>query len=366
MDKPLILIVDDTPTNVQVLAEILRADYRIKVAGSGKAAFEVIAGHGTPDLILLDVMMPELDGYEVCRRLKADSRTRDIPVIFVTARDAEDDEAAGLAAGAIDYLTKPVSAPIVKARVRNHLLLKRGLDALAERNRALEETARLREDVERITRHDLKGPLSGIIGFSDLLLEEGRLGEDEEEMVRRINAAGYQILGMINRSLDLYKMESGSYHLQPVTVDLVPVLRRVIGDQRPLVAAKNLRTELSADGQPLAEDAAFAIHGEELLCYSLLANLVGNAMEASPPGEAIRCTLEHRGPDALLHIHNRGAVPAEIRGRFFEKYITAGKDQGTGLGTYSARLMARVQDGDVDMATGETEGTTVTVRLPAA
>ena len=129
-NKPVILIVDDTPTNIQVLAEALRADYRVKVAGSGKAALEVITKQGLPDLILLDVMMPDLDGYEVCRRLKSAPATQKVPVIFVTARNDMVDEELGLKLGAVDYIAKPFHLPIVLARVHNHILLKQKTDLL--------------------------------------------------------------------------------------------------------------------------------------------------------------------------------------------------------------------------------------------
>jgi diguanylate cyclase (GGDEF)-like protein len=127
---PIILIVDDTPTNIQVLAEALRADYRVKVAGSGQAAFAVIEKQGAPDLILLDVMMPGMDGYEVCRQLKACAETKDIPVIFVTAKSNAEDEEKGLRLGAMDYITKPFHLPIVLARVHNHIALKKKTDLL--------------------------------------------------------------------------------------------------------------------------------------------------------------------------------------------------------------------------------------------
>lgn len=129
--RPLILIVDDTPANIQVLAETLRGDYRIKVATSGLAALEVIrAKGGKPDLILLDVMMAGMDGYEVCRRLKENPDTQGIPVIFVTAKGKFDDEEYGLNLGAMDYIAKPFHPAVVKARVRNHINLKMKTDLL--------------------------------------------------------------------------------------------------------------------------------------------------------------------------------------------------------------------------------------------
>ena len=129
-DKPVILIVDDTPTNIQVLAEALRDNYRVKVAGSGRAAFDVIAKQGLPDLILLDVMMPEMDGYEVCRLLKQNPATQGVPVIFVTAKSNVVREEQGLRLGAVDYISKPFHLPIVMARVHNHIALKIKTDML--------------------------------------------------------------------------------------------------------------------------------------------------------------------------------------------------------------------------------------------
>ncbi len=124
-----VLIVDDVPTNIQVLAEALRQEYRVKVATNGTDAL-TIARQTQPDLILLDVMMPGMDGFEVCRLLKADSVTNGIPVIFVTAKDELADEEHGLNLGAADYITKPFHLPIVRARVRNHMRLKQKADLL--------------------------------------------------------------------------------------------------------------------------------------------------------------------------------------------------------------------------------------------
>jgi diguanylate cyclase (GGDEF)-like protein len=132
MNKPLILVVDDTPTNIHVLTQALSTeDYRIKIATDGRLALKLAhLPNECPDLILLDVMMPEMDGYEVCRRLKADPKTRGIPVIFVTSLMQEANEMQGLALGAVDYIIKPVNPAIVRARVCNHVALKRKTDLL--------------------------------------------------------------------------------------------------------------------------------------------------------------------------------------------------------------------------------------------
>jgi diguanylate cyclase (GGDEF)-like protein len=125
-----ILIVDDVPTNIQVLAEALRQQHRVKVATNGRDALAVARSEPHPDMVLLDVMMPEMDGFEVCRQLKSDPATRHIPVIFVTAKDDVEDEEHGLMLGAVDYIAKPFHLPVVRARVRNHLALKQKADLL--------------------------------------------------------------------------------------------------------------------------------------------------------------------------------------------------------------------------------------------
>jgi diguanylate cyclase (GGDEF)-like protein len=127
---PLVLIVDDQISNIKLLSAILGDDYRIRVATNGLDALKLAEAAPQPDLILLDIMMPDMDGYETCRRLKSNSVTQNIPVIFVTALSSEADEERGLNLGAIDYITKPLSAPVVRARVRNHAVLKRKADLL--------------------------------------------------------------------------------------------------------------------------------------------------------------------------------------------------------------------------------------------
>ena len=139
-----ILVVDDTPDNLTLMSGLLKDLYRVKVANGGERALRIAEGEDPPDLILLDVMMPDVDGYEVCRRLKADPRTRDIPVIFLTALSEVEDEMRGFELGAVDYITKPISPPLVQARVKTHLALKEVADFLKDKNAYLEEEVRRR------------------------------------------------------------------------------------------------------------------------------------------------------------------------------------------------------------------------------
>ena len=141
---PTVLVVDDTPDNLVLVSELLGDSYRVKVANSGARALKAAQTDPVPDLVLLDIMMPEMDGYEVCRQLKASAATRDIPIIFLTARADSDDERLGLELGAVDYITKPMSPSIVLARVQTHLALKATADFLRDKSAYLEREVALR------------------------------------------------------------------------------------------------------------------------------------------------------------------------------------------------------------------------------
>ncbi|MDP2133173.1 MAG: two-component system response regulator [Sulfuritalea sp.] len=149
--RPTILVVDDTPDNLILMSNLLTGDYQVKVAKGGERALAIATSDSPPDLILLDIMMPVMDGYEVCRRLKCDPGTANIPVIFLTAKSEEEDEKKGLELGAVDYITKPISPPIVMARVKNHLALKTIADFLRDKNDYLElEVAKRTREVMAI------------------------------------------------------------------------------------------------------------------------------------------------------------------------------------------------------------------------
>jgi len=143
-DKATILVVDDTPDNLSLMSGLLKDLYKVKVANGGEKALKIALSEAPPDLILLDIMMPEIDGYEVCRRLKSEVWTREIPIIFLTAKSEVEDEAYGLELGASDYITKPISPPIVLARVKTHLAIKRVQDFLRDQNQFLESEVQKR------------------------------------------------------------------------------------------------------------------------------------------------------------------------------------------------------------------------------
>jgi signal transduction histidine kinase/CheY-like chemotaxis protein len=236
--------------------------------------------------------------------------------------------------------------------------LSRALTA-EERSQALEENARLRDEVERISRHDLKTPLHSILGAARLLGEDEKLDTEQQELAAVLQRSALRMLEMVNLSLGLFRMETGTYEFHPQPVDLEEVASHVLLDLHAYADAHGVQLHLE---RPM--DQRIFVLGEELLCYSIVANLVKNAIEAAGAGQQVRLSLAGGDP-ASLAVHNPGAIPPDIAARFFEKYVTR-KKAGAGLGTYSARLMARTQAGDLHMDTGAQQGTTITLSLPPA
>jgi signal transduction histidine kinase len=223
----------------------------------------------------------------------------------------------------------------------------------------------LKADVERIIRHDLKSPLGAIIGLPDMLLHQSGLSETMVESLTMIRDAGHNMLNQINLSLDLFKMEQGSYNLNPEPVEIMALMREILPQIGQFVRMMQLRVEMQINGRVASSNEHFFVFGEKLLCLSMLSNLLKNAAEASSKGGTITIGLKRVQNGAKITIHNQGAIPAAIRNRLFEKYVTAGKRHGTGLGAYSAALIAKTLGGAISATSSEDAGTTISVMLPS-
>ena len=360
----IILLVDDEPDQIKVIRAALEPHFLVKIAIRGELVLP-IALAGDIDLILLDVLMPEMDGYQVCRQLKQHPATREIPVVFLTCKESQDDESLGLDVGAVDFVRKPSSPAVLVARCGNTIAYQRAKEDLHQRNEELQKALQIREDVERISRHDLKGPLSAILGLPGVLLADCILTEGQKALLKLIERSGYIILDMVNRSLDLFKMENGTYQLQPEKFDLLEVLEHIVGDLEKQINSKWIR--ISMEGADRSNNVeSFFVVGEKMLCYPLFYNLILNAVEASCDRGHIKIDLATKDDFRVVRITNSGEVPHTIRQQFFDKYVTAGKTNGTGLGTYSAWLAAKSQGGEIELDTSQLGATSVIVTLPKA
>ena len=227
---------------------------------------------------------------------------------------------------------------------------------------------RLRDDVHRMMRHDLKSPLIGIRGLAGLLLKVDNLTDKQRKATSMIQELGERMLGFIDRTRDLFQMEEGNYKLKPQEVNLLSIFRRTEKALGPLTLKRRTEFVFTLFGQRTSLETEYVVLGEEYLLEMMFANLIKNAIEASPEGGTISIsidTVERLGRTFhLIDIHNMGVVPMDMHEKFFEPYTTNGKEDGTGLGTHNALLVARTHKGNITFTTSEEEGTHVTVCLP--
>ncbi|MEF2230853.1 MAG: PAS domain S-box protein [Pseudodesulfovibrio sp.] len=257
---------------------------------------------------------------------------------------------------------------VLPVELRIHHLMFKGAELaicfladISERKRV----EQLRADVERMMRHDLRSPTLAVQTMLLLLDRKGGLTDKQLELLEIAQGASRRMLGIIDLSRALFRMEEGVYEPVFAPVDLMPLVAAVSEELAPLMRSRRVGLAVNVGGVPAGRRAAFVVHAEELPCYALLANLLRNAVEASPENGTVTLGLDS-GEWSVIAVHNAGAVPEAIRDVFFEKYVTSGKRHGTGLGTYTARLIATALGGDIGFVTSEAAGTTVTVRLPRA
>ncbi|HEY6528802.1 MAG TPA: response regulator [Cellvibrionaceae bacterium] len=357
-----ILVVDDTSDNIALLYQLFKDTYRVLIARNGERALEICTSETPPDLVLLDIMMPGLDGFEVARHMREHPSSEHIPIIFVTAMETDEAHLKGMALGAVDFVTKPINPDFLVPRVSNFLRYVELHKQLQAEYDTLLENAQLREDVEHITRHDVKGPLAGVIGIIQTLSADMGLSRKQLDQLRIAEDAALQALNMINLTSELYKIEIGQFKLNPEPVKIGDILRRIVELSRHTFAKKNLVISVDTDVAAVNEMAPQSI-GDAMLCYSIFQNFIKNACEAAPEKTQVKVKLHNEDP-LRITIANTGLVPLAIRDNFFEKFFTHGKTGGTGLGTYSAKLLTEAQGGTVSLEVfDETKRTIVTVIL---
>jgi two-component system sensor histidine kinase/response regulator len=353
-----VLVVDDVTKNLQVVGTMLRdAGYEIVLTTSGAQALERVQAQ-PPDLILLDLMMPEMDGVEVCRRLKLDSGTRRIPIIFLTASNEMEHLVKAFEAGAVDYVTKPFNPPELLARVRTHIELKLARERLQEMN---EE----KNEFMGIAAHDLRNPLGAVKGYADLILEEPNMSRPElVDSVRRIQDSAARMVEMVQNLLDANCIERGEMKLNLARIDLCPVVASVVEAQRPRAAAKQQSIHLESQSAPVM------VTVDPNLMVQVLENLVSNAVKYSPQGKNIFVGLKEEAGYARCEVQDEGpGLSVEDQKKLFGKFARlsakpTGGEHSTGLGLSIVKKMVLAMNGKVWCESELGRGATFIATLP--
>ncbi|MDP4184689.1 MAG: hybrid sensor histidine kinase/response regulator [Bacteroidota bacterium] len=366
-----ILLVDDRPENIFVLEQIINSpDRELLKANSGNEALKIAYKNLDISLILLDVQMPDMDGFEVAEFLKSNTKTSNIPIIFVTAISKEKKYVVrGLEEGAIDYLFKPLDPQITSAKVSTLLRLKEQQQMIQSQN---EELLKLNEEKNYLlgmAAHDLRNPLNGIIGFSSMLMGEiyEKLDEDQKTMLELIQTASNNMLNIINDLLDVSKIEAGKLQLHFKETDIVTLIRNNVHLNGLIAEKKNIRLTYNGPIENIilkVDPARFA---------EIIDNLLSNAIKYSHSDTDVTLSLT-TSPDKIVIAvsdQGQGIVQEELRQLFqpFKKArgvkSTAG-EQSTGLGLAIVKKIVEAHQGNISAESEVGKGSTFTVTLPCS
>jgi signal transduction histidine kinase len=390
-----LLIVDDTPENLQILsATLLERGYKVRGVVKGQMALRA-ARSAPPDLILLDIRMPEMDGYEVCSKLKADPKTCEIPVIFISALDEVLDKVKAFAVGGVDYITKPFQVAEVLARVEHQLTIRRLSHQLQEQNQQLQQEIQERLKAEKAAEaaskakseflanmsHELRTPLNAILGFTQVMSRDLQLSNEQREYLRIINRSGEHLLDLINDVLDLSKIEAGLSSLYKSSFDLYRLLDSLEEMLQIKAEQKNLQLIFN-----VPSNVPHYIKTDPKKLRICLINLLGNAIKFTENGTVtlrVSAGLETEEEDTENSLSNLctsfsspslfpntlhfevedtgpGIAPAEMAGLFdaFVQTETGRKfAEGTGLGLAITRNFVQLMGGEIQISSVLGEGT---------
>ncbi|TAE25791.1 MAG: hybrid sensor histidine kinase/response regulator [Candidatus Kapaibacterium sp.] len=371
-----ILIVDDVPENLQVLRTRLRLrKFDVVEATGGQEALEQAMTH-LPDLILLDVQMPEMDGFEVCRHLKAHEQTRAIPIIFITGRGDTDDLVNGFKAGAVDYVIKPFNSAELLTRVQTHLDLKFARDALKLKNAELEKLNKEKSEFLGIAAHDLKNPLASVRWLTDMLKTGLRSGsmtaEKSGETLDKISLSVERMFRLVKTLLDANAVEEASTDAPLEKVNLVFAVADVLAQYDEIAERKQIVVEF----QNAAQNAMVLIHGEIL--QQIIDNLVSNALKYSPLGKSVvvhiwnEASKENPETPATVSFSIRDdgeGIGEEEQHKLFQKFTTlsakpTANEDSSGLGLFIVKKLTEAAGGTISCESTKHHGATFTVRFP--
>jgi len=363
-DKGDILVVDDTPANLRLLSGMLKDEgYKVRPVPNGKLALRA-AETDPPELILLDINMPEMDGYEVCERLKGDERLKEIPVIFISALHETMDKVKAFSVGGVDYVTKPFQFEEVQARVETHLKIRRQALELEERYVQLQKLEELRDNLVHMIVHDLRNPLTAMSGYAEILeMGEGQnLSDDGRQHLEQVIEATDMMIEMVSSLLDVNKMESGEIELRPEECDLSSTAKAVLQNLQSLKGDRELSLETPDDPVTLVCDPE--------LIRRTVQNLVGNSLKFTPAGGSVRMRIERMGGKARVSVTDTGpGIPPEYQGKIFEKFGQVemrkqSQKHSTGLGLSFCKLAIEAHGGTIGVDSEADKGSTFWFELP--
>ena len=355
-----VLVVDDGIDNLRLLSDLLeKHGYEVRAVTTGRQALQAVE-HDPPDLILLDITMPEMNGYDVCQRLKAKDGSKDVPVIFLTSLTDTADKVRAFDAGGVDYITKPFQLDEVLARVKAHVALRRAQADLADSYTRLRALEQLRDDLVRMVVHDMGSPLQAL-GIN-LLLLRGAVSENKRDVLQSACNVADELNQMINDLFDVSRLEESRMPVKRAVWDLAQIARDARAALGAIDATRLFDIECAG---------AVEVSCDGALVRRVIDNFVTNALRHTPAGSPIRISVARCEGRVRVAVHDQGrGVPPEARERIFEKFGMVEVRQesayhSVGLGLAFCKLAIEAHGGTIGVDPGVPAGSTFWFELPA-
>jgi len=354
-----ILVVDDTQTNREVMARILaRKKYQNKLVASGAEALAAVAER-LPDLILLDISMPGMNGYEVCEHLKADERTRHIPVMFISAHDETEDKLRAFHVGGVDYITKPFKIEEVLARVETQVIL-------ATQRKSIVELSDLKDQLLRTVSHDLKNPLHVIMGYASLLMDGNYATSAHEvnNMSKAIFNSAERMYTLVTNLLELSHLEDGG-GLQMMPLSICQLCSDMMPEFEVTAQAKGQQLTLNLP------ETDVMVNGDTMRLGQVMSNLVSNAIKYTPQNGHVLVTINNEGDKVRVCVEDNGlGIPPDAVSRLFDKFYRVNtlahrSVEGTGLGLSIVKAIIEQHNGEIWVESELDKGSKFIFLLPA-
>jgi two-component system, sensor histidine kinase and response regulator len=363
-----ILVVEDDRMNARIISSILRPEgFVTREAISGEAALEAF-GEFNPDLVLLDVVLPGINGFETCRRLKATNTGTSVPVIFITAKNQPDDIVEGLEAGGVDYVVKPFQPRETIARIRTHLHVRSLMEQQVRLIDELSKANAAKNHFLGIAAHDLRNPLTSIRGLSEFMVDgsAGELSDDHRAMIRSMHSATTVMLDLLNELLDISVIESGEMRL-----DLTPTnFADIVADAVFLNGITAARKQMKIAYRSLKPERPLMVDARKI--RQVVDNLLSNAIKFSPPGTVITVEIIDHGDKQTVSVRDQGpGIPPDEMDVLFQSFgrtsvRPTGGEKSTGLGLAICRKIAEAHQGTMSAANLPTGGADFRLTLTAA
>lgn len=362
---PTVLIVDDNPNNVKVIALTLRPlNYKLVIATNGKSAIEMV-NKTQPDLVLLDVMMPGMDGYETCRIIKSDIENENLPIIFLTALNDKENTVKGFESGGVDYITKPFNKNELISRVQTHLELKHTQDSLRKTTKHLTELNSLKDKMFSVIGHDLRSPLGSVKMTLEFLSQtaDNTTGEEFRSTIDLLVKTTDEVFSLLENLLGWAKSQSGNLVLEKEEVDLLDIVDSVHMLNRGNLNLKNIEftTNIKSETKVYADLNTLKI---------VFRNLLSNAIKFTPENGKISVNASRQEDNIIVEIRDTGVgIPEENIPKLFDQsqHLTTygtNRESGSGLGLLLCHDFVVRNDGEIWVDSELGKGTTFNVLLP--